>query len=249
MENAEHFQTFYIDISQENAATLVMSRLKERGLVTFDHIHTVEELRFFCAKLGKLLAHRDADEYGVTRIIQHEASPSKDGYRAFTNADLALHTDGSSISEPATLVVFWCAEPGETGGLSLFADGKQIYHLLSMHYPHVLQTLVKPRSVIFAGAETPLESAVFGGLPDGKMRIRFRYDSLGYYSAPVSSILPLFLGLLGQHTIEIALQRHQGYIVQNGRWLHGRTAFSGGREAYRILLQSSEPDMSGFDLD
>jgi alpha-ketoglutarate-dependent taurine dioxygenase len=250
MSNAEHFQAFYVDISQKNAAQMIQTDLKKRGLVTFDQIHSVEELRLFCSKFGKTLMHRDSDKYGVTRIINREMMLPEDGYQAFTNAALTLHTDGSSIAEPATLVVFWCAHPGETGGLSLFVDGKRIYQFLAEHHPSILQTLVKPRSVIFAGAEAPLESAIFSKLPDGKIRIRFRYDSLGYYSAPVSSTLPLFLRLLEQHKIMFALQKHQGYIIQNGRWLHGRTAFSGGREAYRMLIQPSEQQIQpGFDLD
>lgn len=255
MSKVASFDTFYIDISQENAEEIIVSSLETQGLVTFDKIHSIEELRLFCAKLGKSLVHRDSDEHGVTRIVKHEVLLSKDGYQAFTDAALTLHTDGSSIAEPAILVVFWCAEPGETGGLSLFVDGKHIYRLLVTQYPDVFQTLARPRSVIFAGAKAPLESSIFSTLPGGKICIRFRYDSLGYYSAPVSSVLPIFLDLLDQHKIMFALQKHQGYIVQNWRWLHGRTTFSGGREMYRILLQTAtntsigQHIQPGFDPD
>ena len=250
MSNAENFNALYIDISQENVEEIIRGNLENRGLITFDQINSVEELRLFCSKLGKSLTHRDSDEYGVTQIVNREAPMPGDGYQAFTNSALTLHTDGSSVAEPATLVVFWCAEPGETGGLSLFVDGKQVYQHLATQYPSILQTLARPRSVIFAGAETPLESAIFSTLPGGKLCIRFRYDSLGYYSAPVSNALPIFLGLLDQHKIMFALQKHQGYIVQNGRWLHGRTAFSGGREAYRMLIQPQGQHIQpGFDPD
>jgi alpha-ketoglutarate-dependent taurine dioxygenase len=169
MGNAEHFQAFYVDISQKNATEMIQAELERRGLVTFDKVHSVEELRLFCSKLGKTLMHRDSDEYGVTRIINREMMLPEDGYHAFTNAALTLHTDGSSVAEPATLVVFWCAYPGETGGLSLFVDGKSIYQFLAAHHPSILQTLAKPRSAIFAGAETPLESAIFSKLPDGSI--------------------------------------------------------------------------------
>ena len=86
MGNAEHFKIFYIDISQENVEERMRNDLEKRGLVTFDQIHSVEELRLFCSKLGTSLAHRDADEYGVTRIINYEASLPEDGYQAFTNS-------------------------------------------------------------------------------------------------------------------------------------------------------------------
>lgn len=47
MSKAVSFHTFYIDISQENAEELIGSSLETKGLVTFDKIHSVEELRFF----------------------------------------------------------------------------------------------------------------------------------------------------------------------------------------------------------
>ena len=150
----------------------------------------------------------------------------------------ALAQDGSSTPEPATLVILWCARPAAEGGMSLFADGKQLYQVLAKEYPLVLETLSTPNSALFAGAEPPVYGSIFSTGADGLICVRFRSDGLGYYATPVCSVLPLFLGLLEQYTLAFPLQKQQGYILQNGRWLHGRTAFRGEREMYRVLVRT-----------
>ena len=208
-------------------------------MITFDTIQSTEELLHLCTLLGTIVRHRDADEAGLTRIVKRSKIQPADGYQAFSASHLALHTDGSSLPNPATLLVLWCAQPAEEGGMSLFVDGKEIYQVLAKEYPPVLQALATVDSAIFAGSGKPLYSSVFSTLADSTTCIRFRYDSLGYYTTPVRDVLPIFLDILKQYTISFTLQKHQGYIVQNGRWLHGRTAFRGEREMYRVLIHTN----------
>jgi alpha-ketoglutarate-dependent taurine dioxygenase len=184
--------------------------------------------------------HRDADQYGVTRIVQLEILPAISGYQAFTADHLTLHTDGSSVPEPATFVVLWCAHPAETGGQSIFMDGKRLYQCLASHHPKILEVLSTPGSAIFAGMEPPLHSSIFSIVAEKKIYIRFRNDNLGHYTPAIMSILPGLLELLGHYSITFKLHENQGYILQNGRWLHGRTAFQGQREMYRVLLHHCE---------
>jgi alpha-ketoglutarate-dependent taurine dioxygenase len=193
--------------------------------------------------------HRDADEAGLTRMVKWSDFQPTDGYQAFTSSHLTLHTDGSSTLYPATLLILWCAHPAEEGGVSLFVDGKQIYQVLAQEYPHVLQALTASNTALFAGSEAPLYSSVFSTLPDGTICLRFRYDSLGYYAAPVCTVLPIFIDLLEQHTVSFTLQKHQGYILQNGRWLHGRTAFCGEREMYRVLVRTDPTTVIGAHVN
>jgi alpha-ketoglutarate-dependent taurine dioxygenase len=238
MDSTTPFATFYLDIEGAQVEERVAYALARNGMVTFDSIQSTGELLYLCTQLGTIVKHRDADEVGLTRIVKRYDLQTTDGYQAFTSFHLTLHTDGSSTPDPATLVILWCAQPAEEGGMSLFVDGKQIYQVLAREYPHVLQALTAPNSALFAGSEAPLYNSIFGTLTDGSICLRFRYDSLGYYAAPVCSVLPSFMDLLGQHTISFTLQKHQGYILQNGRWLHGRTAFCGEREMYRVLVRT-----------
>lgn len=232
------FTAFHLDITGPYVEERIAQALSQNGLIIFDGIQSRGELLQLCSRLGTIVKHRDADEVGLTRIAQRSDLQSGEGYQAFTSSHLTLHTDGSSIPEPPTLVVLWCEQPAAEGGASLFVDGKQLYQILANDHPQVLKTLSTPNSALFAGAEPPVYGSIFSTGADDSICVRFRYDGLGYYAAPVCSVLPIFLELLERHTLAIPLQKQQGYILQNGRWLHGRTAFRGEREMYRILVRT-----------
>jgi alpha-ketoglutarate-dependent taurine dioxygenase len=232
------FAAFHLNVAGAHAEERIAHALAQDGLVTFDGIQSRGELLQLCSRLGTIVKHRDADEAGLTRIAKRSDMQPGEGYQAFTSSHLTLHTDGSSIPEPPTLVVLWCERPALEGGASLFVDGKQLYYILANEYPQVLETLSTPNSALFAGAEPPVYGSIFSIWTDGSICIRFRYDGLGYYAAPVCSVLPIFLDLLERYTLTIPLQKRQGCILQNGRWLHGRTAFRGEREMYRVLVRT-----------
>lgn len=232
------FAAFYLDVVGPYAEERIARALAQDGLVTFDGIQSSGELLQLCRRLGTIVKHRDADEAGLTHIAKRSDMQHGEGYQAFTSSHLTLHTDGSSIAEPPTLVVLWCEWPAVEGGASLFVDGKQLYQVLANEYPQMLKTLSTPNSALFAGAAPPVYGSIFSIRSDGSICVRFRYDGLGYYAAPVCSVLPIFLGLLEQYTLTFPLQKQQGYILHNGRWLHGRTAFRGEREMYRILVRT-----------
>lgn len=230
---------FYLNITGDCAEEQIAHALAKNGIIIFDAIQSKEDLLHLCALLGTIVKHRDADETGLTRIVKRENIQLIEGYQAFTDTHLSLHTDGSSIPDPATLVVLWCAQPAREGGISLFVDGKQLYHVLAKEYPQVLHVLTAPHSAIFIGAQRPLYSSVFSTAESDTVCIRFRYDSLVYYTAPVCDALLTFLELLKHYQISFSLRKHQGYILHNKRWLHGRTAFRGEREMYRVLIQTN----------
>jgi alpha-ketoglutarate-dependent taurine dioxygenase len=238
MTTTTPFAAISLDVGRNHIEEHVAHALAENGMITFDGIQSKEDLLHLCSRLGTIVNHRDAESTGLTHIIKREDIQPIEGYQAFTASSLPLHTDGSSMPDPATLVVLWCVQPAEKGGISLFVDGKRLYQVLAQDHPQILRVLTTPQSAIFAGAKIPLSSSVFSLSDDGTACIRFRYDYLGYYSAPVYAILPTFLALLNHATISFALEKHQGYILQNGRWLHGRTAFCGEREMYRVLIHT-----------
>lgn len=248
------FAAFSLHVTDNGAEEQIAHALATNGIVTFDAIQSKEELLHLCRRLGTIVKHRDADESGLTRIVKREDIPYIEGYQAFSASHLTLHTDGTSIPDPATLVVLWCTQPAQEGGISLFVDGKLLYQVLARDYPEILRMLSTPRSAIFAGTKSPLYSSIFSMPECGTVCIRFRYDSLVYYTAPTCTVLPTFLELLDHSTISFTLHKHQGYILHNKRWLHGRTAFCGEREMYRVLIQVDpaiplgKPIHAGFKL-
>ena len=239
------FAAFHLDVAGTHAEERIARALAQDGLVTFDGIQSRGDLLQLCRRLGTIVKHRDADEAGLTRIAKRSDMQPTEGYQAFTSSHLTLHTDGSSIAEPPTLVALWCERPAAEGGASHFVDGKQLYQVLASDYPQVLEALSTPKSALFAGAEQPVFGSIFSTGADGSICVRFRYDGLGYYAAPVCSVLPTFLELLEHHTLAFPLQKQQGYILQNGRWLHGRTAFRGEREMYRVLVRTDPATSPG----
>lgn len=194
MADTTQFAAFHLDVAGAHTEEQLARTLAQDGLVTFDAIRSSGELLQLCRRLGTIVKHRDADEAGLTRIAKRSDIQPTEGYQAFTSSYLTLHTDGSSTPEPATLVVLWCARPASEGGLSLFVDGKQLYRILANEYPQVLETLSTPNSALFAGAEPAVYGSIFSTRADGSIYVRFRYDGLGYYAAPVCSVLPIFLG-------------------------------------------------------
>jgi hypothetical protein len=238
MVSTTPFTTFYLDVTGAHAEEQIAHALARTGMITFDTIQSTGELLHLCSRLGTIVKHRDADEAGLTRIVKRSDLQPVEGYQAFTASHLTLHTDGSSTPDPATLVILWCAQPAQEGGMSLLVDGKHLYQVLAKEYPYVLRALTTPHSALFAGAEVPLYSSIFSTRADGTICLRFRYDGLGYYAAPVCTVLPIFLDLLEHYAISLPLYKQQGYMLQNGRWLHGRTAFRGEREMYRVLVRT-----------
>jgi hypothetical protein len=195
------FTAFHLDITGLYAEERIVHALAQDGLITFDGIQSRGELLELCSRLGTIVKHRDADEAGLTRIAKRSDMQPGEGYQAFTSSHLTLHTDGSSIAEPPTLVVLWCEQPAAEGGASLVVDGKQLYQVLASDYPQVLETLSTPNSALFAAAEPPVYGAIFSKVAEGSICVRFRYDGLGYYAAPVCSVLPTFLKLLERRTL------------------------------------------------
>ncbi|MRG29741.1 TauD/TfdA family dioxygenase [Laceyella tengchongensis] len=80
--------------------------------------------------------------------------------------------------------------------------------------------------------------SVFEKIDGGKIRLRFRADDLGYFSTQTALNLRKVLMEMDKFMFSIKLKKNQGYIINNGRWLHGRTEFLGSRKMMRILVES-----------
>jgi hypothetical protein len=129
-----------------------------------------------------------------------------------------------------------CKSPAPIGGDSVLVDGYEIRAVLASRFPEALRELSRPASVVFGGGDAFHAGAIFEDGPGG-IHIRFRYDNLAYFSPPLIPLMPSFLSLLDERAFSFRLGAGQGYIVDNRRWLHGRTAFSGPREMHRLLVR------------
>jgi hypothetical protein len=245
------FDRHFVDVHAAGGRQTLVSQLAGRGLATFDGMRTPSELLALARSVGDVVPHRDSDRDGVTTLAGAERSSRPlPGYLGFSAKELVPHTDGSSVASPPPLVMLACAVPAPHGGETLVVDGAEIYDRLRHEAPAVLQQLSQPRSARF-GAEEGYLGSIFEYVirdqpdSDGRMSVRFRWDGLSAFAPPTAAVLPQFLDLVREVALEFALHSGQGYLVQNGRWLHGRRAYRGYRCAYRILIRSRTMDSLG----
>jgi len=93
------FRAYHADILDPAQQPRVMALLREHGLVTFTGITDRATLASVARRLMSIRPHRDAGPDGVTVIT--DTGTTGPGYGAFTDAELILHTDGTSPTHPA----------------------------------------------------------------------------------------------------------------------------------------------------
>lgn len=244
----EPFHDFYVDLSSTDYLDLLLSKLEKDGLVTFDSISDKQRFLRLGCEIGTIFPHRDSDQDGLTLITAKQYDNIKKGFAGFAQNELVLHTDRSGVLTPPLLLLTYCSKPAVRGGLSVMSDGRKIYNQLLSECPKMLEILCTPESVILGGGDNLFVGSVFTRLADGQVSIRFRYDSLGYFSAPVSSVIAKFVEIINANSFAFKLEQGQGYILQNTRWLHGRTEFEGERELYRLLANLKQDLATKYNL-
>lgn len=81
---------------------------------------------------------------------------------------------------------------------------------------------------------------------------RFRFDDSIQLSASLVARVRGLFKILYRNAFAVELQQGQGYLLDNHRFLHGRTAFSGSRELLRALVNLPPPQPTLnllFDID
>ncbi|WP_406237714.1 TauD/TfdA family dioxygenase [Nocardia sp. NBC_01009] len=241
-----------VDLQQDWAAG-VAARLAADGFARFDRISTRAQLVTLGASLGRIVAHRDSDDDGVTTLQDRGGLAKKIGYEGFGTSALAPHTDRSGVTEPPALLLVVCGRKSSSGGECVAIDGRGVYIDLATNDPESAHALTMPRTALFGGAAGYLGS-IFEHVQGGRIRVRYRNDGLVKYSPEIMRFLPVLTAAIKRHTTHFALEPGQGYVLHNHRWLHGRTAFTGDRVMYRLSLEPhpefaipsgfARPDMS-----
>ncbi|MCX4096366.1 TauD/TfdA family dioxygenase [Nocardia sp. alder85J] len=236
----------FVDLQQDWAAG-VAAGLAADGFARFDRIRSRAQLVTLGTCLGRIIAHRDSDDDGVT-ILEHRAGlAARLGFEGFGTGALPPHTDRSGIAEPPALLVVVCGRKSTTGGDCIAIDGRKVFADLAANEPEAAHALCQPRSVLFGGAAGHLGS-IFEPVQGGRIRIRYRRDGLAKYSPELSRWLPVLDAAIERYTVRFMLEPGQGYVLHNHRWMHGRLAFTGGRVMYRLSL-NPHPEfaiLSGF---
>jgi alpha-ketoglutarate-dependent taurine dioxygenase len=213
-----------------------------QGFILLKGIRNSEEFLGQLGNIGRIYHHHDSLPNGLTQIKHandfEEHNNAIDTNRlGLTQDGLVPHTDRSGLINPPKLLAFWIERQSKIGGASLFVDGQQLFDEVSIQDPAAIEALTRPRSVIFKSENGLMEGSIFH-LQNDDFSIRFRFDRMVYLSPDVASVMPRFLNIIKQFTVKKRLESDEGYLIDNHRWLHGRTHFTGERLAYRILLDS-----------
>lgn len=249
------FDDYFIDLSQSNAESELVCMINTYGLATFENISNKQQFVEFARKFGAIIESRHKDEYQGTLITHRTDLDQRTGYLGLTDKELSFHTDRSSVQYPPLLLLMYSIKPAPAGGFSKLLDGKRLYETLSDQHPDLLKKLLDPNAVIFRESNSTQDKDVkqyigpiFLEGENGIISVRFRYDHLGYFHASIVPELKNLLEIMEELDISFRLEQGQGYIVNNARCLHARTAFSGDRQMYRLHVETDANSQTGQQI-
>lgn len=244
-QNRDVFASCYVNPNGPEAAEGITQRLREVGLVTVDGLNSRGAVLEFASRVMSVVPHRDSGPDGLTVIEDTGRGAIRPGFAGLGRGELEPHTDGSSQPEPPRLMLMVCVRPAEEGGVCLLADGRAVYDDLAASAPDAAAALAEPRTAYFGGSDGHL-AQVFAPLGGGRTAIRLRWDGLAQWSPLVRPYLPGLRAAVARHQHMLTLDAGEGYLLDNHRWLHARTAFRGIRRCHRALGNPLFPLPRGF---
>ncbi|MFJ9416707.1 TauD/TfdA family dioxygenase [Streptomyces sp. NPDC101227] len=243
MRPGDLFAAHFLDHKTPGAPARIAEQLRQSGLVTLDGLATRDAVLAFVSHIMTISPHRDSDPDGLTTIRDTPRHAGRPGFAGLGNGQLAPHTERASLPRPPRLMLLVCSQPADRGGECLLTDGRRVHADLLHHGGgEAADALSRPRTAYF-GAGDGHASQVLTSHRDGRVSIRLRFDALARWSPIVQPHLPDLQAAAHGHQQSLRLSPGQGYLLDNERWLHARTAFVGDRVHWRAL---GDPR---FDLD
>ncbi|WP_162688434.1 MULTISPECIES: TauD/TfdA family dioxygenase [unclassified Streptomyces] len=223
----------------------ITSRLQSQGLATIEGLTTRTAVLALAQRVMRLEPHRDSDSDELTTIQDIGRRSQQSGLGGLGNGELLPHTERSSEPHPPRLMLLVCLRPATTGGEVILTDGQAVHGYLAERSPAALEALTLPNTVFYGdGGGHP--SQVFTRHPGQRTSIRLRQDSLAAFSPLISGYLPQLRQAINAVQQRLTLEAGQGYLIDNYRWLHARTAFTGNRVCLRALGTPRFPMPIGF---
>ncbi|MFJ1551651.1 TauD/TfdA family dioxygenase [Streptomyces sp. NPDC088246] len=239
------FEAHYVQQQGEKASGLIAGQLRERGLVTVDGLESRESVLAFAQRVMTLVPHRDSDPDNLTTIHDIGRGARRPGLAGLGNGELLAHTERSSVPEPPRLMLLVCLRPPVSGAEVLLTDGQAVHEHLNAEAPEAVELMGLPGTAFYGdGGGRPAQ--IFTRHPGGRASIRYRQDELAQFSPVVARFLPDLRAAIAAHQCAITLSPGQGYLIDNHRYLHARSAFSGPRLCVRALGTPLFPLPSGF---
>ncbi len=152
-----------------------------------------------------------------------------------------LHTDLSySSAPPPFFLLHSLVNSSRNGGMTTLCPLRSLLGRLSAEALHQLSLpqFLFPVPSYYPG-DGQVTSAVLHAAPDGSLWIRFRRDGLRSTTWVGMAAVAELLEAIAGETLETHLESGSALLIDNRRWLHGRTAFlpQAGRGEARHLQQ------------
>ncbi|KAL4926815.1 HAD-like domain-containing protein [Aspergillus undulatus] len=218
----------------------------EKGL-TFLEGFNEETLCQLASQFGDIVRPRNEKTNG-SGISNIRFDPSLVG-KGYSSEELYFHTDRSGWEQPPRILVSNLKSKSTEGGASMLADTSRILKEIKQH-DGFYELLTDSKHSSFRS-----DDGVFVPRPiydESTGLFRFRFDDGIQLSASLVIRFPLLLDIMCRNSFAVPLQQGQGYLLDNHRFLHGRTSFTGSRELLRALVNVPPPKSVVtilFDID
>ncbi|KAL2822144.1 hypothetical protein BDW59DRAFT_181059 [Aspergillus cavernicola] len=211
-----------------------------------------ETLRQLATQFGDVVRPRNNTTGTGISKIRFEPSLKGKGFssKGYSSEELYFHTDRSGWEHPPRILVSTLTSESATGGESLLADSLCIIKDIKEHGNGLYDLLTSSKHASFCSDDgmfvpRPIFNETLG-------LFRFRFDDSIQISASLVTRFPQLLDIIYRNSFSIPLQQGQGYLLDNHRFLHGRTSFTGSRELLRALVNIPPPQSAVtmlFDID
>ena len=112
-------------------------------------------------------------------------------------------------------------------------DGQQVIDAIKAEHESLYELMSNAKYSSFRGDDGTFQPRPL--YSEDSLILRFRFDDGIQLSVSLIASFPELRQIIYEHAFAVALRPGQSYIVDNHRFLHGRTSFSGSRELLRVL--------------
>lgn len=237
----------------------LVQRFCEHGLILIDSAGlSMEQAEAWFLGLerhfGTIIVDKSTPE-GWYRVSD-KGTDADSRFLADGSAQFSLHTDRAFSAMPPPYIGLLCEAAASSGGESLLADAAGLYqHILSGAGSEALASLFEP---FYTLRRSPHEVQRPLFFYNDHRQSCFAYR--GKDAATEVSFRPEFAALMRlaeafladpANTEQIQLEPGQILLIDNHRYLHGRSKFQGQRLLYRLYFsgRNSEAPVTGFAGD
>lgn len=217
----------------------IKKNLQKTGAVKVKKLLNDKHALTLAKSLGNIVHNSNANEYGIVKLMPLKCVPPQKNHTGFTKSSLYPHTDRSPLEKPPNLIFLWCKIPeNKNGGIPVLVDCKSLAKDFSKNDPKSFNNLMIPGTTTFNDGIKSYKGAIFEKSIEKYITVRFRHDSCVFFNGEILDSVLCFMKYIEKHSIFLKLSHDEGYIIQNNRWLHGRTSFNTNRLVCRIHINS-----------